>query len=69
MHELMSCKTKLNKECIITYFKAIQVLTSMYVCILYQTTLVTESLITHIKKHKGVYQCVCWYALSDYFCI
>jgi len=59
MHALMTSKTNLSNECFITYFTAIWVLTTMYACVLYQTTLIPECLITHIKKHNGIHQYVC----------
>ena len=54
-------------ECLIIYFTVIKVLPTMYVFMVYQTTLVTECLITH-NIHKGAQHCVCIYGLSDYSC-
>ena len=47
MQALMSYKTALLSECLITYFTAVRALTTVNVLMSYKNTLLTECFITH----------------------
>ena len=65
MYVLMSYKSGLLTECLITYFTGLGVISNMYAYMLYQTTLVTVRLTTHITNIRALNHYVCVYVLPD----
>jgi hypothetical protein len=68
MHALMSYKTALMSECLITYCTAVRAITIMYGSMCYQIALLTKCLFTHTRvtritttKYASMY---CQFALS-----